>query len=318
MDFINNPEKPQERIFSILFNEDELTWQNIIYDLVRQEGMDPWDIDVSEIAQKFLEMLKKLREMDFRISGKVVLAAALLLKIKSNRLIEEDIGALDALMNSVDEPESLLDELPFDENGKDRAKMDNPKLMPKTPQPRKRKVSVDDLINALEKALEVEVRRPPVYVPAKVKMHVPSKAIDVGEMINDIYVKVQDHYTGQSEPPERILTFSQLVPSDLKEDKVFTFIPLLHLEHQRKVDMNQKMHFGEIDINLARIKPEPIQEAQATEAEVTTLVEGVPVKELEKPKRKRQVKAAAKEPGAVDKANNVGQAAKDSSDSAAK
>lgn len=294
MDFINNPEKPQEKIFSILFKEDELTWQNIIYDLVRQEGMDPWDIDVSEIAQKFLEMLKKLREMDFRVSGKVVLAAALLLKIKSNRLLEEDIQAWDNLINSMDEPDSLLDEFPLDENGQPRPRSDHPKLMPKTPQPRKRKVSVDDLIRALEKALEVDVRRPPVYVPPKVQLHVPTKVIDVGEMINDIYVKVQEHYTGQPEPPERILTFSQLVPSDLKEDKVYTFIPLLHLEHQRKVDMNQKVHFGEININLARIKPIQIS-TEPAEVEVQTTIDGKPVeaKPEEAPKRKRKAKESA-------------------------
>jgi segregation and condensation protein A len=285
MDFLNNPEKPQDRIFSILFKEDDLTWQNIIYDLVRNEGMDPWDIDVSEIAQKFLEMLKKLRDMDFRISGKIVFAAALLLKIKSNKLVDEDINDLDRLMNSVDDPESLLDELPVD--GEEHVKGKNPRLMPKTPQPRKRKVSVDDLIQALEKALEVEVRRPPVYVPAKVQMRIPAKAADVGELINDVYVKVQDYYT--AEHPQS-LTFSQLIPSNSKDDKVFTFIPLLHLENQRKVDMSQKMHFGEIDIALA--KPQAI--ITVPEPVLVPAVESPP----EAPKRKkakRQALESAKE-----------------------
>lgn len=265
MDFINNPEKPQERIFSLLFNEDELTWQNIIYDLVRNEGMDPWDIDVSEIAQKFLDMLKKLREMDFRVSGKIVLAAALLLKIKSNRLIEEDIGALDNLINSSDEPESLLDELDYDNSESPRVREPNPKLMPKTPQPRKRKVSVQDLIEALEKALEVEVRRPPVYKPSNVAVKLPSKGIDVAEMINEIYIKVQGHYSSIQDTPN-VLKFSKLIPSESREDKVFTFIPLLHLENQRKVDMHQSNHFGDIDIALAKIKsPEAIDNIESPE-----------------------------------------------------
>jgi segregation and condensation protein A len=245
--------KPQEKIFNLLFEEDDLTWQNIIYDLVRREGMDPWDIDVSEIAHKFLEMLKKLREMDFRISGKVVLASAILLKIKSNRLVEEDITALDSLMSSVDEPENLLDELTAEETG-GRVRWNNPKLMPKTPQPRKRKVSVYDLVKALEKALEVEVRRPPKYVPPKVSFRAPDK-IDVGEMINDTYQRVLAHYNGPAGQQKQILTFTQLIPSDSKEDKVYTFIPLLHLENQRRVDMAQKVHFGEIEIDLARLKP---------------------------------------------------------------
>ena len=46
------------------------------------------------------------------------------------------------------------------------------------------------------------------------------------------------------------LTFSKLIPSDSKEDKVYTFIPLLHLENQRKIDMKQFRHFGEINIEM--------------------------------------------------------------------
>ena len=40
------------------------------------------------------------------------------------------------------------------------------------------------------------------------------------------------------------------MPSDSKEDKIYTFIPLLHLDHQRAVDLTQKKHFGEIEIEL--------------------------------------------------------------------
>ena len=37
---------------------------------------------------------------------------------------------------------------------------------------------------------------------------------------------------------------------DTKEDKVFTFIPLLHLDHQRKIDLLQKKHLGDIEIKM--------------------------------------------------------------------
>ncbi len=245
----------QERIFRILFQEDELTWKNIIYDLVRVEGMDPWDIDISEISVKFLGMLKKLRKMDFRISGKVVLASALLLKLKSDKLLEEDIAAFDSLISSVDDPGELLDELGLDEEKPRREKILAPGLMPRTPQPRKRKVSVYDLIEALEKALEVEYRRP-VYVQPTVKFKMPENFIDMGELIKDVYQKVQTHYgtngNVQEQTQSQTLTFSQLIPSDSKEDKVYTFIPLLHLENQRKVDMYQEVHFGEIEIELLK------------------------------------------------------------------
>ena len=49
---------------------------------------------------------------------------------------------------------------------------------------------------------------------------------------------------------QKRLTFSQLVPSNTKEDKIYTFIPLLHLTTQRKIDLTQQEHFGEIEIML--------------------------------------------------------------------
>jgi len=53
-----------------LFVEDELSWKDIIFKLIDEAHMDPWDIDVTILSQKFLEMLTKLKELDFRISGR--------------------------------------------------------------------------------------------------------------------------------------------------------------------------------------------------------------------------------------------------------
>ncbi len=142
-----------DKIFGLLFEEDELTWQNVIYDMINAEQMNPWDIDVSLIAKNFIKNLRKLKEMNFRISGKMVLAAALLLKIKSNRLLQEDITMLDNLLAGAEEPMDLLAELQDIAMGAEKAKEDlnKPKIYPRTPQPRKRKVSVYDLVEALER-----------------------------------------------------------------------------------------------------------------------------------------------------------------------
>jgi segregation and condensation protein A len=280
-DQLFNNDDPQERIFNILFKEDEITWQNIIYDLVRTEEMDPWDVDVSILTQRFLEMLKKLKEMDFRISGKVVLAAAILLKIKSDRFVDEDINALDNLMSSMDDPDVLLDELEMAGPIIDKS---HPPLLPKTPQPRKRKVSVYDLIEALEKALEVENRRPPVKHYNKFK--VPDKKMDISEVIKDVYDKVHLFYTSNGTGGK--LTFSKLIPSDSKEDKVYTFIPLLHLENQRKVDMFQQFHFGEIEIGLA--KPRPPEPAPTEGEAAIATPEQAPAEEVEEEKEQQDEK----------------------------
>jgi segregation and condensation protein A len=233
---------PGTRIFDMLFKEDEISWQSMIYDLIDQENMDPWDIDVSIIAKKFLQNLRKLKELDFRISGKVILASAILLKIKSKRLLDIDIIALDNLMNS-EEPIDLLDELINDEQDFSNERH---VLRPRTPQPRIRKISVYDLVDALEKVLTLEQKRKIKPKNEVVRVSAPKKPEkDIQTRMKEILEEATTYF--KSNP---FVNFNDLVPGDSKEDKVFTFLPLLHLENQRALDMIQKKHFDDIHIKI--------------------------------------------------------------------
>jgi len=236
----------QDDLFSMLFDKDEITWQTMLYELVRSEQMNPWDINISLLAQRFLEMVHQMKQMDFRVPGKIILAAAILLKIKTNRLLGEDLYNLDRLINQSDEEdEGLLDEL-VDEFAGEREVLKDAKLIPRTPQPRKRKVSIYDLVDALQKAVEVKKRRVMRDIPS-IEVKIPEKKVDISEMIHGVYGKIRNFFSRQD---NKKLTFSQLIPSGSKEDKVFTFIPLLHLENQRKIDLVQYRHFGEIEIEM--------------------------------------------------------------------
>ena len=141
----------QDRIFDMLMKEDEITWQTILYDLVKSEEMDPWDIDLSILSKKYLETIKKLHEMNFTISGKIILASAILLKIKSQKLVEEDLVNFENIINPPEEEFILegLDEESLEALGENRIV-----IIPKMPQPRRRKVSLQDLVGALQKALK--------------------------------------------------------------------------------------------------------------------------------------------------------------------
>ena len=141
---------PHERIFNIIFSKaDEVSWQSIIFNLVKTEQMDPWDIDVSILAQRYIGMLRGLKEHDFRVSGKVLLAAAILLKMKSNKLVGDDLSELDKLLMGV---EDEIAELGFEDAPRIEKLTEIPTLIPRTPQPRKRKVSIFDLVEALQRA----------------------------------------------------------------------------------------------------------------------------------------------------------------------
>jgi len=251
---------PHERIFNIIFSKaDEITWQNIIFELIKSEQMDPWDIDVTILTQKYIDMLRTLKVHDFRISGKVLLAAAILLKMKSNKLVGEDLSELDRLLIGVEEQ---MEELAFEETSEIPKLDEIPNLIPRTPQPRKRKVSIFDLVKALEKALEVKKRRLLHSIPP-LNLEAPKKKKEITEIIREVYIKIRTFFL---KPFQEKLTFTRLLPSESREDKVHTFIPLLHLAQQNKIELMQETPFGEIEILMKKREEHKVIEKSNVEA----------------------------------------------------
>lgn len=62
----------QEQFYDIITSK-EVSWQALIYELIQTEQLDPWDIDISLLAQKYLEKIKQLEEANFFVSSKVLL-----------------------------------------------------------------------------------------------------------------------------------------------------------------------------------------------------------------------------------------------------
>jgi len=230
----------QDQLLDMLMKEDEITWQTIIYDLIKSEKMNPWDVDISLLTKRYLETIRKLHELNFFVSGKVILASALLLRIKSHKLLTEDIVALDNLLypSSEEEFHEELDDLYDNKN------TNIPPLAIKSPQARKRKISVNDLITALQKALEVDKRR--ILRRARyenVNVKIPERKIDITKLIKDLYDKILNYFQSRE-----IILFNDLLTSDKREEKLLTLVPLLHLDHQKKLNLDQKVPFGDIEI----------------------------------------------------------------------
>lgn len=205
--------------------------------------MNPWDVDITKLTGKYIQVVKEMTQMNYNLSGKVLLASAILLKMKSNRLVDEDINNFDAFLFHTDEEELFeeLDEfLPFHERI-----VDIPQLGIRTPQARKRKISVNDLVKALEKALRVDNRRKlrlQSYLTMN-KPKIPERNIDIHELIEKLHIKIKGFFSGGFK-----VTFSDILPSQNKQDKILTLLPLLYLHNQKKVNIEQEKCFDEINI----------------------------------------------------------------------
>lgn len=231
-----------EKILNIILEENEVTWQDIIYGLIKSEEMDPWDIDISLLTHKFLDTVKELKETNFYVSGKVLLAAALLVRIKSVKLVDEDIANFDSILF----PQTGLDD--EDDMGfVPRPLIDVPPLCMRTPQARKRRVSVQDLIRALQRALTVSNRRmlrKNKYFTENIP-GIPERKVNISDIISRLFERIKSFFTRKEE-----VTFSKLLPEGNvgKREKILTLLPLLHLDTQKKIDLDQPQHFSEIYI----------------------------------------------------------------------
>ena len=233
----------QDQFFDLITGE-ELSWQAIIYDLIKTEQLDPWDIDIGILADKYVEVINKLEAADFFISSKVLLACSLLLRLKSELLVTNYIQSLDeALYGRKEEKRFELERLEIDEG-------ELPLLVPRTPMARHRKVTLKELINALNKAVETENRRIKKEVRGRQAeksaltvmprgTHVPLKV-----RIKNIFGVLKGHI----EKGNGHMKYSHLAED--REEKLASFVPVLHLSNNGKIHLHQPVHFEEIHMAL--------------------------------------------------------------------
>ncbi len=230
-----------QEIFTLLVEKNEISWKSIIYDLINSNKMNPWDIDISLLTKSYIERIHQLKEQDLKVSGKVLLAAAMLLRIKSNKLVGDNVADFDRLLSGETD---FYDSLEADLAKTDaKGEQEDYELLPRLPQGRRRKVSVHELVKALEKALEVKHSR--VLNSTPPPFEAPARQFDVTAAITNLMHRILSLFGVRKK-----LTFTDLVPGDSKQDKVYTIIPLLHLANQRKIELEQKEPFGEIDIKV--------------------------------------------------------------------
>jgi segregation and condensation protein A len=233
----------QNQVQDLLFNR-EIGWQDIIYDLINTEQLDPWDVDIVILTNKYLEKVQELEEADFFISSKVLLAASLLLRIKSEILLNKYIRSIDDILfgRKEDTKKSSLERIELED--------EIPELIPRSPMPRFRKVTLKELLESLNKAIITENRRIKKEIVNKravidSSLSLPKKNINIRDKIREIFNNIISHFRENQDTKK--IPYSVFIGED-PEKKIGYFSPLLHLEHQHKVWLEQEKHFDEINI----------------------------------------------------------------------
>ncbi len=236
----------QEEIQDLLFGK-ELSWQEIIYDLINSEQLDPWDLDITVLSESYLNKISKIEEADFFVSSKVLLAASLLLRIKSEILLNSHLKSIDEILfGAKKEFRKELERIELEE--------EIPFLTPKSPIPRFKKVTLKELIESLNKAINTETRRIKKEILNKNALRessisLPKRTISIKDKIKEIYDRLTGHLTQKD---INKVSYSDFIQGE-KIEKALSFFPLLQLDHQKKVWLEQKATFDEIFIWLKEV-----------------------------------------------------------------
>lgn len=206
--------------------------------------MDPHDIDVAVLADRYRNYIDQLQEMDLSISGRAIRICAALLNIKAMALDGEDMME--------EEPENPmdfdgeLDEI-FDEEEDEPDLEMGPELeVPVRPRP-KRRMELDELKDALSDAMEVKERREERQEERReLDQQFEMEEKTLNEKINSLFSRVRRLVSSKDK-----VHFSQLLEENSNEEKIEKFMHVLHLENDQKVRCIQEEFLGDL-----HVKPE--------------------------------------------------------------
>jgi len=213
-------------------------WQEALTTLVTEEGLNPEDVDLIKLTDVFLVYLRKLQSFDFRIPARFILIAAILLRMKMELLLEEEEKK--AVQQKDVEPLNI----------------DVPMLTAPAIRQPTRKVTLNELISALNKAFEFREKKEgkEMRMRGAIENLIEKPKEDIETRIKNIYTRIVQ---------SKQMTFTELVPTWKRKEIIDTFLPLLYLDQRGMVTCVQDDMFKEIYITL-RLDDKPKVEGPTT------------------------------------------------------
>lgn len=225
----------------------------ILVQMAERGEIDPWNIDIVEVTDRFLSELERRKELDLRISGRTLFYAATLLRMKSEHL--EQL-ALDVDLEFSDEmDEDDADEFSFDINGDenqaigpvDRLEREIKRRLERK-QFRRHPITLYELITELKNAEKEERRR------QRLRSYGPEEFYDAEDIVSIAHeeryqesaIEVLEACRDCTPVDERISLADLLAKTGRSVPEVY--IPLLFLMFEGDITLEQEDFFGDLFI----------------------------------------------------------------------
>lgn len=230
----------------------------IFVEMAKTNKIDPWNIDIVDVTDKFLQQMVEMKSHNLRLTGRALFFAALLLRMKSDVLEGIDpLAQQEEFLEGEFEDFSDIEEIPYEEevNRNNVVSLEDA-LVRRTSVKvnRERVVTLKDLIRQLKFYEKIEKTRQIKSAQEKAerrkKSYASFTAEDILDMAHEEYVeeeldKVYNALVKLFETNET-LTLQDLIKTGM--DKATTYISLLFLAASNRIDLVQEEFYSDLYI----------------------------------------------------------------------
>ena len=245
----------------------------ILVNMAKQGKVDPWNIDIVDITDKYLAQLFQMKAQNLRLTGRTILFAAVLLKLKSNILEGIDVNDFDAQEDDLDYSDDYYDE--FGQSEQEYINTNNVISLEEVLERRtsvklnrSRVVTLKDLIRQLQFYEEMERKRSLKNAHERAKRRVRSyarlSAEDIVNLAHDEYIEngvliLKDNLSRMFEQDEKINLKTLTL---LGMNKTTAYISLLFLTANSDYDLVQDEFYGDLYVVKNTIPSKAALDAQ--------------------------------------------------------
>ena len=218
---------------------------DLLLHLIKESKMDIMNIEIEEITKQYMDFLDKQEKMNLEISSEYLVLASELLEIKSRLLLPNNKD--ESLEDEEDPRDELINRLIEYQAYKNITKLLQDKellrkdIYTKTPENINNyveesheihaDVSLDDLINALQKYYQRKADKKPLNTKVTInEISVTSRRHDIKRLLKD----------------KKRVSFFELLPVVSKEYIVATFLAILEMAKSRELIIKQEKNFDDI------------------------------------------------------------------------
>lgn len=202
----------------------------MLTDILDLQKISPWELDLAELVNGFIGRLLAAEYIDFRICGRALLSAAILLRLKTEYLLE--FGREEELLNEIELEQDVF-------------------LLPIRPPFRQqvRPTSFGELFEALRELVFPPPRRQRIPLSPRLSPALVAQLDGTNVELTKSMKLVYEQLIQASRNRHR-LSFVEFVQGMTRLDIIRVFLSLLYLMSEGKVRIFQEYPFGDIRIEV--------------------------------------------------------------------